>query len=170
MTPTELIEQEIARFLATNEPEVSCLSGRWGVGETFAWNRYLLDAKKQSQIALQRYSYVSLFGINSLDECKYAIFENTIKTCQIGTEPSLKTVQENTSAVAEGLGRKVVWFLRQLPYVKSHVGGLGPAWFLFVRNTIVCIDAYERRGNGLNIRDVMGLASHLRSGRGVRCS
>lgn len=56
MTPTELIEREIARFLSTAEPEVSCLSGRWGVGKTFAWNRYLLDAKKRGQIVLKRYS------------------------------------------------------------------------------------------------------------------
>jgi hypothetical protein len=63
-----LIESEIQRFLSAAEPEVLCISGHWGVGKTFAWNRFLSDAKAKQKIALKRYSYVSLFGVNSLDE------------------------------------------------------------------------------------------------------
>ncbi|MFZ1006053.1 MAG: hypothetical protein WAN65_04405, partial [Candidatus Sulfotelmatobacter sp.] len=61
---TQLLENEIRRFLSTGEPEVVCVSGRWGAGKTYAWNRYLEEARSQSQIALRRYSYVSLFGFN----------------------------------------------------------------------------------------------------------
>ena len=54
------------------------MTGQWGVGKTFAWNKYpFQNAQMQGQIGLKRYSYVSLFGINSLDDLKYAIFENT---------------------------------------------------------------------------------------------
>src|ERR1700739_1746213 len=88
----ELIQNEIRRFLSTAEPEVICISGHWGVGKTFAWNRFLRDAS-QKGIALKRYSYVSLFGVNSLEEFKYSIFENSVKSSEIGTEPSLDTLQ-----------------------------------------------------------------------------
>jgi hypothetical protein len=71
----------------------------------------------------------------------------------------------NILASAEGLGRKVTWFLQQIPMVKNYVGGVGPAWFLLVRGTIVCIDDLERRGKGLSIRDILGLASHLKERR-----
>ena len=155
------IEQEINRFLASTEPEVTCMTGRWGVGKTYAWNKYLQDAKAGSGIALKRYSYVSLFGINSMDDLKYAIFQNTVQSSEIG-EPTLQTLQKNTMAAAEGLGRKFTWLLQQLPVVKNHVGGLGPVWFLSVQNTIICIDDIERRGTNLSIRDIMGLASHLK--------
>ncbi len=159
---TELIEREIRRFLSSEEPEVICISGRWGVGKTYAWNQYVKDAKNRDVIGLKRYSYVSLFGLNSLDEFKYAIFENTVQSSEIGVEPSLKTLQTNTLAAAEGLGRKFVWFVQQLPWVKTHVGGLGPVWFLSVKNTIVCVDDIERRGKSLSVRDVMGLVLNLK--------
>ena len=60
----QLIENEIRRFLSTSEPEVICISGHWGVGKTFAWNRFLKDAKAKNEIALARYSYVSLFSVS----------------------------------------------------------------------------------------------------------
>ena len=34
---TEFVEKEIRRFLATEELEVICILGKWGVGKTFAW-------------------------------------------------------------------------------------------------------------------------------------
>jgi hypothetical protein len=45
----EVVANEIRRFLSTTEPEVMCISGHWGVGKTFAWNRYLQEAKRKSQ-------------------------------------------------------------------------------------------------------------------------
>lgn len=158
----ELVETEIRKFLSTPESDVICLSGRWGVGKTFAWNRYLRGAQSKGKIALKRYSYVSLFGIDSLAELKYSIFENSVRSSDIGVEPSLETLQSNTVAVAERLGRKGLWFIQQLPRVKNYVGGLGPVWFLSVKETIVCIDDIERRGRNLSVRDVLGLVSTLK--------
>jgi tRNA A37 threonylcarbamoyladenosine biosynthesis protein TsaE len=57
-----LIEDEISRFLSTTAPEAICISGHWGVGKTYAWNRFLKDVQAAKKIALPRYSYVSLFG------------------------------------------------------------------------------------------------------------
>jgi hypothetical protein len=164
----ELVENEIRRFLSSSEPEVTCITGRWGVGKTFAWRKYLSDASCKRQIALGRYSYVSLFGINSLEEFKYSIFENSVKSSEIGVEPSLETLRSNTVAAAERLGRKSLSFLQQMPFVKSYVGSLGPAWFLTVRNTIVCVDDIERRGANLSTREVLGLASMLKEQRGCK--
>jgi hypothetical protein len=77
-TRTELIENEIQRFLSTEEPEVVCISGHWGVGKTFAWNRYLKDARQKKRgIALERYSCVSLFGVNALDEFNWRNLQST---------------------------------------------------------------------------------------------
>jgi hypothetical protein len=164
----KLIESEIRRFLSTSDPEVICISGRWGVGKTFAWNKFLKEAQASKGIALKRYSYVSLFGVNSLDEFKYSVFENSVKTDEIGIEPSLETLQSNTVAAAERLGRKSLWFIQQIPLVKNYLGGLGPVWFLSVSDTIICIDDIERRGKGLQIRDIMGLASSLKEHKGCK--
>lgn len=156
---TEMVEKEILEFLSTDDPEVLCLSGRWGVGKTFAWNKYAQHASRANLIAFGRYAYVSLFGIGSLDELKYSIFQNTIQASQIGIEPSLDTLRSNTGATAEKLGRKSIWFFEHLPLVKNYVAGLGPVWFLSVSKTIICLDDIERRGKTLDVRDVMGLVA-----------
>ena len=155
-----LIEKEIRRFLLSDKPEVICVSGHWGTGKTFAWKRLVNEAK--GRIALKSYSYVSLFGVNSLDEFKYAIFENSVHSSDVGVEPSLKTVQSNATAVANHFGRKSLRFLQQIPLIKNYVGGLGPVWFLSVNETIVCVDDIERKGKGLSVRDVLGLVSLLK--------
>ena len=58
-----LINYKIQTFLKSLLPEVIAIKGHWGVGKTFAWNKWLNDAKANGQIGLVRYSYVSLFGI-----------------------------------------------------------------------------------------------------------
>ena len=68
----DIIENQIGRFLASEAPEVMSIKGAWGVGKTYAWTKYLNSAKNQHKIALSKYSYVSLFGINSLDDLKFS--------------------------------------------------------------------------------------------------
>src|SRR5579859_1160377 len=158
----QLVETETKRFLSSSEPEVVCLSGHWGVGKTFAWNKFLKEAQKANSIKLKRYAYVSLFGVNSLEEFKYSIFENTVKSSDVDIKPSLETLQSNTTAVAKRFSRKALGVIQQLPFVKNYVGNISPAWFLSVSETIVCVDDIERIGAGLRIQDVLGLASQLK--------
>ena len=157
-----LIKSEIERFLEDKKPTVLCITGAWGVGKTFAWNRYLKDAQTREAIGLEHYAYVSLFGNNSLDELKYAIFENTVATTGIGIEPSLETLRTNALAVTRRITKKSLGMFQQLPFVKGYVGGLGPLWYLAVSRTIVCIDDIERRGKNLDLRDVLGLVTQLK--------
>jgi KAP-like P-loop domain-containing protein len=162
----DLVVSEIRRFLSTAEPEVICISGHWGVGKTFAWNQYLKDAQAKNKIALDRYSYVSLFGVNSLDELKYAVFENSLKTSEIGIAPSLETLESNLFGMIDSLtrktARKAVGVAQQTPFLKNYLGGLAPVWFSSVRANVVCIDDFERRGTDLSVRDVLGLINNLK--------
>ena len=159
-TSLALLEQTVRHFLSTPDPEVICISGHWGVGKTYAWKRFLRDAAPN--IELKRYSYVSLFGVNSLEELKYSIFENSVQSSSPECEPSLKTLKSNTAAIAKHFGKKSLWFVQQLPKVKSYVGGLGPLWFLTVKETIVCFDDIERHGKDLRLADILGLISALK--------
>lgn len=162
----ELVVSEIRRFLSTAEPEVICISGRWGVGKTFAWNQYLKEAQANEKIALDRYSYVSLFGVNSLDELKYAVFENSLKTSEIGIGPSLGTLESNLFDMINSLtrkaARKAVGVAQHTPFLSNYLGGLAPVWFSSVSANIVCIDDFERRGSNLSVRDVLGLINNLK--------
>src|SRR3712207_2036559 len=75
---TDLVNSEVVKFLKSQAPEVLCIRGKWGVGKTYTWTTRLEEVQTSGKIALQRYSYVSLFGINSLDELKFSIFENVV--------------------------------------------------------------------------------------------
>ena len=75
MTPTERAQAELKRFLSTEDAETLCFSGHWGVGKTYTWQTLLTEATNANEVGLRRYAYVSLFGINSLDDLKLTIFE-----------------------------------------------------------------------------------------------
>jgi len=157
-----LIEREIERFLNSPEPEVICIRGKWGVGKTHYWNEFLRSAKKRNAIALKSYAYVSLFGIASLDRLKYAIFENKLGTDSIGIEPSIETFKSNTGSVAKQMGMKTLSTVLSLPQSKSYASAFESVSFLSVKETLVCFDDLERKGDSLPMKDVMGLISNLR--------
>ena len=76
MTTTSVVQTEIARFLQSKEFGGNSNKRKWGVGKTYTWNAGLAEVRAKKSYALGRYSYVSLFGINSLELLKLAIFEN----------------------------------------------------------------------------------------------
>ncbi|MEH2087549.1 hypothetical protein [Nostoc sp.] len=153
----ELVRNQINKFLNSEAPEVLAIRGKWGVGKTFTWNKFLKDAQQESKITLKRYAYVSLFGCNSLDNLKFTIFEQVIDTGSIGLKPSIETFRKSAESLSNSIGRKSIKFLQWLPNVKNISLALETVSFLSINKTIICIDDIERKGDGLKIRDVLGL-------------
>lgn len=156
------VRRELRRFLEADDPEVLVLKGAWGVGKTYTWDKILKEARDGKAVGLKKYSYVSLFGINSLDAFKFAIFEQQISTDLIGTEPSLETFKSNASSVFASLGKKSLHLFQGLPFVKNFTPALESVSFLSLSKTMICIDDLERRGAKLAARDVLGLISVLK--------
>ena len=103
-----------------------------GVGKTYLWNS--LVAKTKATIGLKKYSYVSLFGLQSLNELKYSIFENTLDTKSIGLEPSLATLRTNTDFVVETAGKQLLALVSRWRGTSSTLEAIS---FLAVRDRIV---------------------------------
>ena len=160
----KLVSQEIKRFLSTPEPEVICIMGKWGVGKTFAWNQYLKEEALKGAVSLKRYSYVSLFGQNSTDDLKYSIFENTENIDQTSSNPDTETFHDAVNFL-EKLSRKGTSFLGSIPKIKEYAPFMMRSFFLTVRNQIICIDDLERVGDGISIKNVLGLVSLLKEQR-----
>ena len=156
------VRRELRRFLGSDDPEVLVLKGAWGVGKTYTWNKILKETQNSGGVRLKKYSYVSLFGINSLDSFKFAIFEQQIGTNLIGTEPSLETFKTSTSDVVSSLSKKSVHLIQELPFVKNIAPALESIAFLSLAKTLVCVDDFERKGSELSARDVLGLLSALK--------
>ena len=163
-----LVETEIERFLASPEPEVLCLRGKWGVGKTHSWNAILRRARDRGTIALKTYAYVSLFGRDSLAQLKYAIFENGMPLADIGAEPTVESFKSNTAGLFRRLGKQGFSFLQTLPQAGDYASELQALSFLSVRERLICIDDLERMGRHLPMKDVLGLISDLRDQKGCK--
>lgn len=170
----KLVRAEIERFLSGTDPEVLCISGKWGVGKTFSWNSYLQSAKEKGEVGLKRYAYVSLFGLKSLEELKYALFESTKPTADIGEKLQWDDLDLRE---AENRNLKNIWSkfenrfrwissrLLNLPAIQNSIGLTESILFYWVGKQLICIDDLERAGNGLTVKDVFGLVSFLRDQR-----
>ncbi len=158
----EIIEEQIGRFLASEAPEVMSIKGAWGVGKTYAWNRYLGSAKNQKKIALQKYSYVSLFGINSLDDLKFSIFENRVDRQSIGRRPTVDSFKSNTAELLRSLGKKSLPLFSSNASIDHYYSTLNSLAFLSLEKSIICIDDFERKGKSIEAQDILGLITQLK--------
>lgn len=158
----EIIKKQIDKFLGSDEPAVIALKGAWGVGKTFTWRKFLLEAKTANRVSLARYSYVSLFGINSFDSFRYAIFENVIDRELIGTSPDIETFKKNTTSLITASGRRSLNFWSSFPLVKNFTRTIDSLTFLSLSKTLICIDDLERKGKDLAMKDILGLVSQLK--------
>jgi hypothetical protein len=161
----ELVKAEIAEFLTDADPAVLCLRGRWGVGKTYAWNEQLKLAQSNGRLAMKTYAYVSLFGLNSLDSLKFAVFENSQNVENGIRVANLDTLNEYLAKMPGW--RKLVKVLGSGNWLSKFVDhdAMQGIMFASVRNHLICIDDFERRGEGLKPKDVLGLISLLREQR-----
>jgi hypothetical protein len=161
----ELVKAEIAKFLKGADPAVLCLRGKWGVGKTHAWNEQLELAQFQSRLGMKTYAYVSLFGLNSLDSLKFAVFENTQNVENGIRVANLDTLNEYLAKMPSW--RKLVKVLGSGSWSSKFVDhdAMQGIMFASARNHLICIDDFERRGEGLKPKDVLGLISLLREQR-----
>lgn len=157
-----IIEEQVRKFLSSPTPEVMAIKGPWGVGKTYSWNYFLEKAKRDKIIKFQNYSYVSLFGVNTLEALKYSIFENSIPTKNIGIEPSIDTFKENATGILTQYGKKAGGLFKNIPLTKNLTPVLESLAFMSLKYTIICIDDLERKGSALSLKDVLGLVSLLK--------
>ena len=167
---TAIVRAEIERFLKSSVPEVLCISGPWGVGKTFSWQKFLREMEAGQQLAMPRYAYVSLFGLNSLAELRSSVVENTIVAQGPLMSPDAATLhamlRKGEKYVRQG--RPALEVAAGFFRLKDAGDALYRAAFLTVRDQLICFDDLERAGDNLKIMDVLGLASMLREQRGCK--
>ncbi len=132
------------------------LVGDWGIGKTFLWQEFY-DNHKIS-LNYDKYAYVSLFGVSSLEELKLKIVTETI---------SIRSGERLKKYIIPGVKK----LIRLLPLGRfSHSGvSLGISSSVVsglllsgLKDTLVCLDDLERRGKNLPIEEVIGLVNYLR--------
>lgn len=167
-----LIKEEIGSFLTSPNPEVLALYGGWGVGKTFLWKEIIKH--KRSTMNLSEYAYVSLFGINSLEQLKTTIFENIVSRDAIGEKsPDVFTFLANLNSVISskerGFWNKHAPKLAQIFMgIKTFSPVINSMINLSIKNLVICFDDMERKGESLTINEILGLISSLKQERNCK--
>ena len=137
------------------------IRGEWGTGKTFTWKR-LLNEFRKDDLPTKRYSYVSLFGVNTLEDFRFLLFQQCITNSAIGTEPSMQSFKENAASFAESYGRKATKLLNRIPIISDFMGEVKSLAYLSLGETLICIDDLERKGKDLDVREILGTISQLK--------
>ncbi|WP_349928284.1 P-loop NTPase fold protein [Acinetobacter sp. A1-4-2] len=160
-------------FKNNNKGMAVAITGQWGIGKTFFWNKFINERAKTEEerkylpfsitqkypnLFNKKYAYISLFGVESVADLKTAICTNL--SSNHFNESSSKNIETPI------LLKK---FISQFRDIKvSHYGISASArlieslLFAQVSNAIICFDDFERMSNKLDIKDVMGLANQLK--------
>ena len=151
----------VQTFISHTRNELLVIKGKWGAGKTFFWRNLIQTSMTQKCVGKDYYSYVSLFGINSLEELNNAIPVSRVDANPTNTQATLDALTSNL--------RKLMGGLEKVPAIREYTGGMiGAALHLLLENTLVCFDDIERRGAGLTVTDIFGLASLLKEQRGCK--
>ncbi|MEO6049072.1 MAG: P-loop NTPase fold protein [Candidatus Kapaibacterium sp.] len=167
----------IKRFLTKTEPRVLAVRGDWGVGKTFLWRKIIED--QSSHYYLKKYAYISLFGIESINDLKEQIFQKTISMENTAVNPSVESATKNFADMFQSAKRttKKSWFLLRkssgyskeilqfIPYLSKSANLLTSLSTLAVGKTLICLDDMERKGKGMRTEDIFGLISELKEAR-----
>lgn len=159
---------ELKAFLNSEKPEVLCFHGKWGVGKSYAWDILVREARDKCELKLDWYSYVSLFGIDSLPALKLAIAEEMKARSEIGSTLNQPTRKERFIKAVNQLGRKSITNVFRWGGAKVIAEAVEYLAYLGINNALICIDDLERKGQHLSMKDVLGLISQLKEQKGCK--
>ncbi len=153
------LEDTWIQFASDSQIKVVILKGPWGIGKTYHWEHVFKKFKSHFQ-SVENYSYVSLFGIGSIDELKLDISANmtSLPHAQLGLLRQLfgwlcrcfswvSDFKFRFKAIDSGETFKNLHKLLQFRRVKT---------------CLICLDDFERREPTLSPSSILGLISLLK--------
>jgi hypothetical protein len=160
-----LTKNQLNLSLSDPNNKVIALTGKWGTGKTYLWNEY---KKKSKDKMISESLYVSLFGLNTVDQIKQKIVQGFIPKIDEHSS-TIENIGQNTKKIASALGR----FSEKIDVVNgifSGISGIG-IHLLFqhiASKKLIVIDDIERKNSNLNIDEILGFIDDLTQNYGSR--
>ena len=152
MSNTLIIERALKDLILNNKREfVALISGEWGIGKTYFWNEF-----KEKYLQNQKnVVYISLFGLNSLNEIKHEIIIQLSKYTKYLNKyrdkiKSLKGGNIKSNDISLSISGQIV---------NSSLSLFSTNDF---KNIVICFDDFERLSEKISLKDVMGLISQFK--------
>ena len=129
--------------------DVVLINGTWGIGKTYYLNNYLKE---------QKHIYMSLFGLNSMDEIRNGLYFQLNKCLSI-----FKTFAKFVSGTSVGISIVSI----PIPNFKFDIEKAIKKE-LKNDNIILVIDDLERKSENISIREVLGFIETLSQINGIK--
>ncbi|WP_201502768.1 P-loop NTPase fold protein [Psychrobacter cibarius] len=149
------LEKKLLELINNKDSFAVALTGEWGIGKTRFWNDFYKE--NHTDLGVSKYSYVSLFGIDSIDALKFEIALSTHDTTQ----------KKDYLTGLKGIFKKGLDAI-DLPKLEGTgvtlslgKGLISSAITSLIGDTLICIDDIERLSKNIDIKDMMGLVNHL---------
>ena len=149
------LEKRLIDLIYEESSFAIALTGEWGIGKTQFWKSFYEE--NHENLGVNKYSYVSLFGIDSIEALKFEIALSTHETTQ----------KKDYLSGLKGIFKKSLEAI-DLPKLEGtgvtlslSKGMISSAMSSLIGDTLICIDDIERLSENLDIKDVMGLVNHL---------
>lgn len=139
-------------FLDQNEQKVLMLKGAWGTGKTYFWKQFVSAHYDGA------YSYVSLFGLETLQEIKAKVLLSRTKEPDANSTGQLQRWMERSVTLAKGI-KGIGTFVDPLADAVQEI---------LIKDQLVCLDDLERRHKNLSLSQVLGFVSNLTAEKGCR--
>ena len=154
MTQEKLEEKLKKLIFEKDKPFVASISGEWGVGKTYFWQKFFIEKYKE-ELAKKQIAYISLFGQESLNEIKTNIVLQISKPQKL-----LNSFKEKIKNI------KGTVFKGDDINLSLDGGSVAALLSLFTSNdfkdVIICFDDFERLSSKIDLKDIMGLISYLK--------
>ncbi|AZR91683.1 hypothetical protein DWB25_25450 (plasmid) [Escherichia coli] len=171
----ESIESFLKNFLVSDH-RVAVIKGDWGVGKTHYWNSFY--TKHSEGLDFNAYSYVSLFGVNSIGDIKKTLYHcatpiNEKKYKELILSETDRTMIRYRNGFwgwlkYNSLSKFLIHFGKNDFFGFKTDNLLSSLEYKFVNNYLVCIDDVERKGNSLEVKEIMGVIDELARRKGCK--
>jgi len=159
MATVEKIEEKLLSLINQKDSFAIALKGEWGIGKTHFWKSFYKNNHDKFKIG--KYSYVSLFGIDSLESFKYQIGMYAHDTNQ--KKDYLSPLKKTFSYLIDKI---------DFPKLESKGFSLSITQSMInnmisnsINNTVICIDDFERKSDKLDTREIIGFINFLKEER-----
>ncbi|WP_240224601.1 P-loop NTPase fold protein [Rheinheimera hassiensis] len=180
----QFVREQLRQYANKKQPGVFALVGEWGVGKTHLWNELI---SSETFAGRSKYSYVSLFGIDSVTAIEKELFINHVPLSKASKPADLNTFMnllkdtrgfKATSVekgykylawVYEGLGW-ISHVFGRVPIISKYVAGFDiPLYKLLPHNdTLICFDDIERHSSALELEDFFGYVEKLKTSKSAQ--
>ncbi|CAG8999048.1 MAG: hypothetical protein CENE_01012 [Candidatus Celerinatantimonas neptuna] len=167
------LHETLDKFLnPDSDIQVLSLKGDWGIGKTYFWEHFIKNKIDNDKLKFKAYSYISLFGKNSLADFKSSILysskilstdiEQTAESKQISTVVSkLKKSYSDRKNILDYL-KKPATLIKDVPIFSNYSRLAESLEYSLIKDYLICVDDIERKGN-LLLKEILGLVDELRT-------